>query len=123
MLDGSACQAGVPQPSHVLLAMGVAESDARGALRLTLGHTSTQADVDTFIDGVARRHRARPARAGGDRVVRVVAAMSGGVDSAVAAARMLDAGHEVVGVHLALSQSAATLRESAARLLHHRGRR
>jgi tRNA-specific 2-thiouridylase len=45
--------------------------------------------------------------------VRVVAAMSGGVDSAVAAARMVDAGHEVVGVHLALSQSAANLRESA----------
>jgi tRNA-specific 2-thiouridylase len=45
--------------------------------------------------------------------MRIVAAMSGGVDSAVAAARMLDAGHEVVGVHLALSQSAATLRESA----------
>jgi tRNA-specific 2-thiouridylase len=45
--------------------------------------------------------------------VRVVAAMSGGVDSAVAASRMLEAGHEVVGVHLALSQSAATLRESA----------
>ncbi|KGN32305.1 thiouridylase [Knoellia sinensis KCTC 19936] len=45
--------------------------------------------------------------------MRVVAAMSGGVDSAVAAARMLDAGHEVVGVHLALSRSAATLRESA----------
>ena len=45
--------------------------------------------------------------------MRVVAAMSGGVDSAVAAARMLDAGHEVVGVHLALSQSAPTLRESA----------
>ncbi len=45
--------------------------------------------------------------------MRVVAAMSGGVDSAVAAARMLEAGHEVVGVHLALSQSAATLREGA----------
>ncbi|HET7476360.1 MAG TPA: tRNA 2-thiouridine(34) synthase MnmA [Dermatophilaceae bacterium] len=45
--------------------------------------------------------------------MRVVAAMSGGVDSAVAAARMVDAGHEVVGVHLALSQNAATLRASA----------
>jgi tRNA-uridine 2-sulfurtransferase len=45
--------------------------------------------------------------------VKVVAAMSGGVDSAVAAARMVDAGHEVVGVHLALSQQAATLRQSA----------
>jgi len=45
--------------------------------------------------------------------MRVVAAMSGGVDSAVAASRMLEAGHQVVGVHLALSQNAATLRESA----------
>jgi len=60
---GSACQAGVPQPSHVLLAMGVAESDARGALRLTLGHTSTQADVDTFVDAMpAAIERARRAR-------------------------------------------------------------
>jgi len=46
---GSACQAGVPQPSHVLLAMGMAEHTARGALRLTLGHTSTAADVDAFL--------------------------------------------------------------------------
>ena len=45
--------------------------------------------------------------------MRVVAAMSGGVDSAVAASRMVEAGHEVVGVHLALSQNAATLREGA----------
>lgn len=45
--------------------------------------------------------------------MRVVAAMSGGVDSAVAASRMVEAGHEVVGVHLALSQNAAVLRDSA----------
>ena len=36
--------------------------------------------------------------------------MSGGVDSAVAAARAIDAGHEVVGVHLALSRQPGTLR-------------
>jgi cysteine desulfurase len=46
---GSACQAGVPQPSHVLMAMGMPERKARGALRLTLGHTSTAADVDAFL--------------------------------------------------------------------------
>jgi cysteine desulfurase len=46
---GSACQAGVPEASHVLLAMGLSEDDARGALRITLGHTSTEADVDAFL--------------------------------------------------------------------------
>src|SRR6202012_4362963 len=34
---GSACQAGVPESSHVLLSMGLTPSDARGALRMTLG--------------------------------------------------------------------------------------
>jgi len=42
--------------------------------------------------------------------VKVLAAMSGGVDSSVAAARMVDAGHDVVGVHLALSAAPGTLR-------------
>ncbi len=46
---GSACQAGVPQPSHVVLAMGLPESAARGTLRLTLGHTSTEADVEAVL--------------------------------------------------------------------------
>jgi cysteine desulfurase len=60
---GSACQAGVPQPSHVLLALGVSESDARGALRLTLGHTSTAADVDAVVAALpAAIERARRAR-------------------------------------------------------------
>ncbi|EWT02255.1 cysteine desulfurase [Intrasporangium oryzae NRRL B-24470] len=60
---GSACQAGVPQPSHVLLAMGISETDARGALRLTLGHTSTQDDVDAVIEALpAAIDRARRAR-------------------------------------------------------------
>jgi len=45
--------------------------------------------------------------------MKVLAAMSGGVDSAVAAARAVDAGHEVVGVHLALAREPATLRTGA----------
>jgi cysteine desulfurase len=62
---GSACQAGVPQPSHVLLAMGMSEHVARGALRLTLGHSSTAADVDAFLAAlpaaVQRAQRAQTA--------------------------------------------------------------
>ena len=46
---GSACSAGVPQPSHVLLAMGASDNDARSTLRFTLGYSSTQADVDALI--------------------------------------------------------------------------
>ncbi len=46
---GSACTAGVPRPSHVLLAMGLDEETARGAQRFTLGHASTDADVDALL--------------------------------------------------------------------------
>ncbi|MFB7263603.1 aminotransferase class V-fold PLP-dependent enzyme, partial [Streptomyces nojiriensis] len=42
---GSACTAGVAQPSHVLLAAGTDPQLARGTLRFSLGHTSTQEDV------------------------------------------------------------------------------
>jgi cysteine desulfurase len=45
---GSACTAGVAEPSHVLLAMGADESRARGSLRFSLGHTTTQSDVDAL---------------------------------------------------------------------------
>ena len=49
---GSACSAGVPQPSHVLLAMGCSDEDARSSLRFSLGHTSTQADVDALVEAI-----------------------------------------------------------------------
>jgi cysteine desulfurase len=45
---GSACTAGVAQPSHVLLAMGADEARARGSLRFSLGRSSTQGDVDAL---------------------------------------------------------------------------
>jgi len=60
---GSACQAGVPEPSHVLMAMGRSETDARGALRITLGHDSTEADVDAFLAALPGAH-AQAAKAG-----------------------------------------------------------
>lgn len=46
---GSACSAGVPQPSHVLLAMGADEDSARCTLRFSLGHNSTEQDIDELI--------------------------------------------------------------------------
>ncbi|MFD3703880.1 cysteine desulfurase family protein [Nocardia sp. NPDC058658] len=46
---GSACNAGVASPSHVLIAMGVQPWQARSSLRFTLGHTSTEADVETLL--------------------------------------------------------------------------
>ena len=49
---GSACSAGVPQPSHVLLAMGLDDEGARHSLRFTLGRTSTEADVDALVEAL-----------------------------------------------------------------------
>jgi cysteine desulfurase len=46
---GSACSAGVARPSHVLLAVGADPDRARSSLRFTLGHTSTDADVDALL--------------------------------------------------------------------------
>ncbi|MBF6456728.1 cysteine desulfurase family protein [Nocardia cyriacigeorgica] len=47
---GSACNAGVASPSHVLIAMGVEPWQARGSLRFSLGHTSTGADVQALLE-------------------------------------------------------------------------
>lgn len=61
---GSACSAGVPQPSHVLLAMGREPEHARSSLRFSLGHTSTEADVDALVAAIGPCvERARAAKA------------------------------------------------------------
>ncbi|MFE0675948.1 cysteine desulfurase family protein [Streptomyces sp. NPDC058867] len=49
---GSACTAGVAQPSHVLLATGTDPDLARGTLRFSLGHTSTRADVEAVAKAI-----------------------------------------------------------------------
>ena len=66
---GSACSAGVAQPSHVLLAMGADDDRARSSLRFTLGHTSTSAEIDELIaalpgavDRARRAYRPAPRR-------------------------------------------------------------
>jgi cysteine desulfurase len=61
---GSACSAGVPQASHVLLAMGYSDDEARSSLRFSLGHTSTAGDVDALLDAIGPVvERARAAKA------------------------------------------------------------
>ena len=59
---GSACSAGVAQPSHVLTAMGAGPAEARGTLRFSLGHASTTDDVaaalDAIVPAVERARRA-----------------------------------------------------------------
>lgn len=65
---GSACTAGVAQPSHVLLAMGAGTTAARGSLRFSLGHTSTHADVAAVADVIGSVvERARSAGLAGAR--------------------------------------------------------
>jgi cysteine desulfurase len=64
---GSACSAGIAQPSHVLVAMGADAAAARATLRFTLGHTSTAADIDALVaalpGAVERARRAGALRA------------------------------------------------------------
>ncbi|MCU1472946.1 aminotransferase class V-fold PLP-dependent enzyme, partial [Amnibacterium sp.] len=57
---GSACLAGVARISPVLLAMGLPADEARGALRITFGHTSSEADVDALLAALPRLAAALP---------------------------------------------------------------
>ncbi len=60
---GAACQAGVAEPSHVVLALGRTASEARRVLRFTLGRTSTHGDVDAVLSALPHAY-ARAAAAG-----------------------------------------------------------
>ncbi len=78
---GSACTAGVAQPSHVLLAMGADQARARGSLRFTLGRTSSGADVDALgavigevVERARRAGRQAGASAGGEAAAAVAGA-------------------------------------------------
>ncbi len=65
---GSACTAGVARPSHVLLAMGLPEREAAGALRFSLGHSSTRDDVRSLVEAIGPAvQRARAAALAGAR--------------------------------------------------------
>jgi len=70
---GSACTAGIPQPSHVLIAMGIPEALATASLRFSLGWDSTPEDIDSLVsalpDVVARSRAASQGRAARPRRV------------------------------------------------------
>ncbi|MDG3012788.1 cysteine desulfurase [Rhodococcus sp. D2-41] len=77
---GSACTAGVARPSHVLVAMGVDRLGARGSLRFSLGHTSTDRDVDTLLAALPQVvERARAAGMAGGAVRDLESAAAVGV--------------------------------------------
>jgi hypothetical protein len=127
--SGSACASGDPKPSAILDALGLGAEWTKGGLRLTLGRQNT-ADVDAVLAALpdivnrlaaveerfALTHACPTAMdafcptpapdapttlAKGERR-RVVVAMSGGVDSSVAAALLADAGHEAIGIMMRL---------------------
>ena len=99
----SACASGATRRSHVLSAMGVPDDLARGAVRFTFGHDTTDEDVERALGAIAdacsRLSAARPIGCGS---MRVLVGLSGGVDSAVAAALLVEQGHDVVGATMKL---------------------
>ena len=52
--SGAACSSGKVTPSHVLAAMGVTADLTRGAIRLSLGHSSTEAEIEAFLKAWAK---------------------------------------------------------------------
>ncbi len=124
---GAACTSGSLDPSPVLLALGFSRAEAAQALRFGLGRGTTAEEIDRvaaltgeIVDRVRRRGagagRAADVAAGVAGVAgasagarqRVVIAMSGGVDSSTAAAVLVEAGYDVVGVTLRLYDASGT---------------
>ncbi|MDM7996258.1 MAG: cysteine desulfurase NifS, partial [Acidobacteriota bacterium] len=50
---GSACSTGDPEPSHVLLAMGLAPKEAQGSIRISLGKDNREEDIETVVQALA----------------------------------------------------------------------
>jgi cysteine desulfurase len=72
----SACASGAMEPSHVLAAMGVDRDVARGAVRFTLGHTTTDDDVDAAVTAIGGAIETLRQRAATKSVARTVARSS-----------------------------------------------
>jgi cysteine desulfurase len=52
--SGSACTSGETEPSHVLLAVGLDRELAKGSLRVTVGRSTSMAEVDAFVEALGR---------------------------------------------------------------------
>jgi tRNA (5-methylaminomethyl-2-thiouridylate)-methyltransferase len=112
---GAACTSGSLEPSAVLQALGLPQAEAAWALRFGLGRGTTAEEIDRVVPLVvaavarvrARGTAARPSVVTGGRE-RIAIAMSGGVDSSTAAAVLVDAGYDVVGVTLRLYDASGT---------------